>query len=150
MAILNQLQNDLKEALKSSQESLRDTVRLILSQIKNRAIELGEDLLDLSEEEIINVLRKEIKKRKESIAAYEKGGRPELAEKEKKELAILEKYAPPMMSDENLEKLVASTIEDLGGKEAVNFGQVMQVVMKKAAGQADGKKVAEIVKGVLD
>lgn len=149
MAILNQLQDDLKEALKSSQESLRDTVRLILSQIKNRAIELGEDLLDLSEEEIINVLRKEIKKRKESIAAYEKGGRADLAEKEKKELAILEKYAPPMMSDDNLEKLVASTIEELGGKEAVNFGQVMQAVMKKAAGQADGKKVAEIVKRVL-
>jgi len=146
MAILDQLQSDLKQALKSSEESVRDTVRLILSQIKNRAIELGEDLLDLTEEEVISVLRKEIKKRKEAIDAYEKAGRSELADQERKELAILEKYSPAMMSDEDLEKLVASTIEELGGKEAVNFGQVMQTVMKKAAGQADGKKVSEIVK----
>ena len=150
MAILNQLQNDLKQALKDSEESLRDTVRLILAQIKNRAIELGENLVDLSEEEVIKVLRREIKKRKESIAAYEKASRLELAEKEKKELSILEKYAPPMMSDSDLEKLVADTVAELGGKEAVNFGQVMQVVMQKTSGQADGKKVSELVKKALN
>lgn len=149
MAILDQLQNDLKQALKSSEQSLRDTVRLILAQIKNRAIELGEDLIDLTDEEIIKVLRREIKKRKESIFAYEKGGRPELAEKEKKELAVLEKYVPPMMSDGDLQRLVEDTIAELGGKEAVNFGQVMQAVMKKASGQADGKKVSELVKEAL-
>lgn len=149
MAILDQLQQDLKQALKNSEESIRDTVRLILSQIKNRAIEVGKDMLDLADEEVVGVLKREIKKRREAIEAFEKGGRAELAGKEKQELAILEKYTPAEMTVEEIEKIVTDTLTELGGKEAVNFGQAMQAVMKKTAGRADGKLVSECVKKIL-
>ncbi len=144
--LLEQIQKDLTEALKGKNEAVVSTLRLLLSEIHNRQIEKQAELTD---EEVVGVLRKEVKKRQESIEAYEKGGRQELADKEKKELEILSKYLPQEMDSQELEKIVKEVIEEVGAKGPGDFGRVMGVVMGKGKGRIDGSKVAEAVKKLI-
>lgn len=144
--LIEQIQKDLTEALKSKNEAIVSTLRLSLSEIHNRQIEKQ---AELTEEDIVAVLRKEAKKRQESIEAYEKGGRQELADKEKNELQFLSKYLPQEMSPQELEKIVKEVIGKVGPQGAGDFGKVMGVVMGKVKGQIDGAKVSEVVKKLL-
>lgn len=149
MSLLEKIQADLRQALKDSDAAGRDTVRLLLAQLKNRAIELAKDMLDLADNEVIPVIKKEIKKRKDSIVAFSAGQRDDLVAKETKEIEILNKYVPMEMNEEEINKIIIAVVEELGGKEKVNFGQVMKVVVARTAGRSDNKLVSELVKKYL-
>ena len=144
--LLVTIQNDLKTALKEKNELQVSTLRLLLAETHNRQIEKQ---AELTEEDIVAVLRKEAKKRQESVEAYEKGGRQELADKESKELLILSKYLPQEMSPQELEKIIKEVIGKVGAQGAGDFGKVMGGVMGKVKGQIDGAKVSEAVKKLL-
>ena len=143
--------NDLKEALKSGNSFVAGTLRMILSSLHNREIEKrGKGLEEtLSEEEIIEVLFKESKKRKEAIEAFTKGNRDDLVQKETKELKIIENYLPQLLSEAEIEKIVNEVIEKMGTAEIKNFGRVMGETMKELKGKADASAVSEIVKNKL-
>ena len=161
---------NLKEAMKAGQSFETGVFRMLLASFHNKEIEkkgkrgpaseAGREE-KLSEEEVIEILGKEAKKRKESISAFEKGGRNDLAEKEKKELEIIGKYLPEQLNREEIEKAVLAAIEKTGankekdpaGKPSVSngasFGKIMGEVMKELRGKADASIVGEILKEKL-
>jgi len=148
--ILEKINGDLKGAMRGKDELSVSVLRMLISAIRNKEISLRKgEKIELADEQIIEVIKSEIKKRKDSIEAYRAGGRPDLADKEKKEEEILEAYLPPQMSDEELEKIVRETVVSLGEVSQKDFGRIMGQVMGKAKGKADGNKVSEIVKKVL-
>ncbi len=147
MSLLDTLQSDIKEAMKAKEVVARDALRLLLASLKNTAIDSGKDIAKLTDEEIVVVIRREIKRRKESIAAFTEGGRDELVASEQAEVDLFEKYVPAQMSAEDVDKAVAEAIAEAG--DGAQFGQVMGAVMKKVGGQADGNLVNERVKTAL-
>ena len=142
-----QISNDLKEAMREKNELSVSVFRMLSAAIKNKEIALrkGENI-SLSDEQAAEVISSEIKKRRDSIAEYEKGGRQDLADKEKKEVEILEKYLPEQLSDEEIEKIAREVASSDGSG---NFGKIMGQVMAKVKGKADGVKAREIVERVL-
>ncbi|HVD62022.1 MAG TPA: GatB/YqeY domain-containing protein [Gemmatimonadaceae bacterium] len=136
------LQNDLNASRKAQDKPATLLLGTILSDIKNRRIELKRDPNDA---EVIDVLRKGIKRRRESVDMYEKGGRPELAEKERGEVAALEKYLPPQVSDDELRAAVTAAIA--GG--ATTIGAVMGKVLPQFKGRAEGSAINAIAKEEL-
>ena len=158
------LQN-LNTALKEKKELGLSVLRMLSAAINNRETEkrtkLWKEKPDLSsqalkkeskltDEEVAEVVSAEAKKRKESIEGFQKGNRQELAEKEKKELEILEKYLPEQLSQEQIKKLVQEAISKVGAKEMRNMGKVMQELMPKVKGKADGVLVSKVVKESLE
>lgn len=145
-----QINNDLKEAMRAKEELTLSVLRMLATAIKNKEIALrkGEDV-SLADAEIQEAVASEIKKRRDSIAEYEKGGRQDLADKEKKEMEILEKYLPEQLPDEEIEKIVRETVSAMGDVKQSDFGKIMGQAMAKLKGKADGTKVREIVKRVL-
>ncbi|MCG2697580.1 GatB/YqeY domain-containing protein, partial [Candidatus Parcubacteria bacterium] len=111
-----QINNDLKQAMLNKEAETLSVLRMLISSIRNQEIALrkGEDV-SLTDEQIVKVLRSEIKKRKDSILAYEQGNRRDLAEKEKSEMQILEKYLPPELSDEEVEKIIKEVLSGCAG-----------------------------------
>jgi len=144
--LIDQIQSDLKEAQLARDEIEVSTLRLLLSEIKNEEIKKGEKLFD---QDIISVIQREVKKRKEAAAGFRTGGREEQAQKEEAELKILESYLPAQLSNEELTKVVEDTINELGAKSMADMGRVMGVVMGKVKGQADGGVVSALVKEKL-
>ncbi len=154
MALKQQIQDDLNEAVKGREELISSVLRLLLSAILNKEKEkrykLKEDKdVPLTDEEIIGIVSSEIKKRREAIELYEKGGRQELADKEKKEAVILQKYLPEQMSEVELKKLVVEAIKKTGAKEQKDMGRVMQELAPKTKGKADGSLISKVVKELL-
>src|SRR3989344_3172040 len=138
---------ELKEALLSGNSEKANVIRFLLSLLYNREIEkrgTGQAPV-LSDEEIIEIFQREVKKRKEAIELFQKGGRPELAEKETKELVFINVYLPPQMSQEE----ITSLIMDLKESGLSDFNSIMKEVSKTTKGRADGKIVSEIVREVL-
>ncbi|OGF26238.1 aspartyl-tRNA amidotransferase [Candidatus Falkowbacteria bacterium RIFOXYB2_FULL_47_14] len=148
MAILSDINNDLKEAMRSKEELKLSTLRMIMAALKNKKIELG-NKNELTDEEAAGVLKTEVKKRRDSASVYEAGNRDDLAEKEKAEIAILEKYMPAMMDEAEIEKITKDVIASLGEIGPKDFGKVMGAVMAKVKGKADGGSVNRAVKKVL-
>ena len=146
MDFLSQLNEQLKTAMKSRDERALKTVRDLKSRIKTREIEKGEAL---TEAEFIKLVQTAAKQRKESIELYQRGNRPELVKVEEEELALLEKYLPQMMSEDDMQKLVAQVVSDTGASGMADIGKVMGPLMKAAAGRADGKRLQEIVREKL-
>lgn len=144
--MVDKLQNDLKAAQLARDEIKVSTLRLLLSEIKNAQIAKNGDL---SEEDLISVLQREAKKRKEAAEGFRKGDREDSAKKEEAELKILEGYLPSQMSNEELTKLVEDTINEIGASSLQDLGKVMGVVMGKVAGRADGGTVSALVKQKL-
>ncbi|MDD5071121.1 MAG: GatB/YqeY domain-containing protein [Patescibacteria group bacterium] len=144
------INGDLKMAMQEKNEIAVSVLRMLISAIRNKEISLrkGEEI-KLADEQIIEVVKSEIKKRKDSVEAYKAGGRQDLADKEKKEEEILELYMPPQISDEELEKIVKETINSLEEASENDFGKIMGQVMARVKGQADGNKASEAVKKVL-
>lgn len=140
------LNNDLKEALKAGDATKVSTLRFLLSALHNAEIEMRPEGKELNDAAVALVVSKQINYRRESIEAYEKGGRKDLAEKEKQELAILQDYLPPQMSEEEVRQLVKEAIERLSDKE---LGSVMKAVMPQLKGRADGAVVRQIVEEEL-
>ena len=146
----DQILDDLKQAMIAKRKLELSVLRMLITALKNKKISLGSGGKDdLSEEQIIEVISGEVKKRKDSIVFYEEGNRKELAEKEQEEIKILEKYLPEQISEEDLEKEVKEIISSLGEVSVKDFGRVMGAVMPKFKGRADGSAVMAIVKKIL-
>ncbi len=142
--------DDLKKAMHKRKESEVSVLRLLLAALKNLTIFLGKNIDgELTEEEVIQAVQSEIKKRNDSIEAYTAGSRFDLADKEKGEIEILKKYLPEQISDEEIEKIVRKIAETDSDASMQNFGQIMGQAMPRVKGKADGNKVSEIVKRVL-
>jgi uncharacterized protein YqeY len=146
MSLKERLKADMKEALKSKDKVKLSTIRMINSLIKNAEIEKRGELTD---DEIVQLLMKYAKQRREAIEMYEKGGRPDLVEKEKAELAVVESYLPEQLSEEELRQIVTQAIQELGATSVKDMGAVMKAVMPKVKGRADGSTVNRIVKELL-
>lgn len=144
-----QIKNDTINAMKEKNEEVVATLRMLGAAMKNREIELKKREEGLTDEEVLEVVSKEAKKRKDAIEAYQKGGRQDLVDKETNELKILETYLPAQLSDEEIEKEVKKAIEELGATSLQDFGKVMSTAMPRLKGKADGAKVSEIVKNLL-
>lgn len=143
--ISNNLQKKIIEAMKAGDKVRVSTLKLLSSEIKNARI----DNSDLSEEDEIKIAKKEAKKRKDAIEAFEKGGRPELVKLEKKELEVLSEYLPDELSDNELNKIIDSVISETGGATISDMGKVMSLVISRVAGRADGKRISVVVRSKL-
>ena len=149
MSLKEKITADLKDAMKSGDAKKRDTLRLLDSAIKNTEIEKKKRETGLSDEEIIEVVARSIKQRKDSVSQYEAGGRPELAENEKAEIEILSVYMPEQMSEEKIREAVKEIIVATGMTSKADMGKVMGQAMGKLKGQADGNVVKKIVEEEL-
>lgn len=143
------IQDDLKSAMKAGDARKRDTLRMLDSMIKNVEIEKMKREAGLTDEEIQEVIARGIKQRKDSVAQYESGGRPELAEQEKSEIEILLGYMPAQMSEEEVRGAVKSVIAQTGTSSKADMGKVMGAAMGKLKGKADGNLVKKIVEEEL-
>jgi uncharacterized protein YqeY len=146
MSLQQKINDDLKIALKAGDTEKVGVLRMLSAVLHNREIEKGKDA-KLTEEEVLQVLTREAKKRKEAIELFEKGGRPELAEKERAELTLIEAYLPKQMAREEVIAAVEKILAGLADKS--NAGLVMKAVMQELKGKADGKMISEIVKEKL-
>jgi len=146
--LFKRIQDDLKTALKNKDKLTVSTLRFLISAIHNKEIELLKRGR-LSDDEVILVIRQQVKQHQESIEAFQKGKRDDLAQKEAKELKILSKYLPQDFSPKELKKIVKKVIDQMGVIGEKDFGKVMGVVMGKVKGRAEGKTVAEVVKQQL-
>lgn len=149
MSLYQDLNTQLKEAMKAGDVLKRDTIRLIQSALKNSAIDKHKEAALLSDEEVADVIKRLVKQRKDSIIQYRAGGREDLAEKESAELAILEAYLPAEMADEELRDLVTETLAESGITAPSQMGQAMGLAMKKASGRASGERVRALVENIL-
>lgn len=143
--IKEKIREELKDAMKSGDTEKRDVLRMVDSMIKNVEIEKGKREVGLSDEEIIEVLMRAVKQRKDSATQYIDGGRPELAEKEQKEIEIISIYLPEQLTEEEISGVVGEVISSCGATGSGDMGKVMGQVMAKVKGKADGNLVREMV-----
>ena len=142
------VQSDLTDAIRQRDQVRSGTLRLALTAITNEEVS-GTEARELSDDEVLKVLAKEAKKRKEAATAYTDAARPELAAKEEAELLVLEAYLPAQLSDDELATIVAAAIEQTGATGMTQLGQVMKAAQAVVAGRADGGRVAAVVKAAL-
>ena len=146
MEIQKRIEDDLKKAMRERAEVARDTLRLLLSELKNKQVELNRDLA-LDEE--LSVLQRAVKMRHESIEQFEKGGRQDLAARESAELAVIQGYLPKPLSEAEVRAAVESLLAELGTRSKKDFGVVMKALMAKHKGRVDGKVVQKILGEML-
>jgi len=146
MHLKDRLQEDLKAAMKSGDIARRDAIRLIASAIKQEEVD-GQKTL--SDEDVIALLMREAKKRRDSIEEARRFGRADTVEREQFELSLIESYLPQQLSREELEAEIQRAIEETGAKSAKEIGNVMKVLMPRIKGRADGKLVNEMLKTLL-
>ena len=142
------VQSDLTTAIRERDAVRSGTLRMALAAITTEEV-AGKEARELTDDDVLKVLAKEAKKRKESATAFTDAGRPELAAKEEAELVILEAYLPAQLSDDELAAIVAAAIEQSGASGMAAMGQVMKVAQPVVAGRADGGRVAAAVKAAL-
>jgi len=147
MTLIQQVDGDLKEAMRQKSTTKLGVLRMLKSALNYAAIEKSRAEGALNDSEALHVVRKQVKQRQDSIESFEKGGRDELAAKEKEELSILQSYLPEAMSPEELAKAVRETIAELGVTSRAQMGAVMKTLQAKVAGRAAGKTLsAEVQK----
>ena len=146
MTHFEKIQKDMYTAMKSGDKEKANTLRNVISKLKDKQIEKREDL---SEEEEIKILRTLVKQRKESIDLYEKGGRSELVAIEKQELDIINSYLPKMMSEDIIKDIVKNVIDSTGASTMSDMGKVMPEVMRQGKGLIDGKTAQKFVSEML-
>lgn len=142
------LQGHLTEAMRAQDKVRAGTLRMALTAITNEEV-AGKQQRTLGEDEVLRVLAKEAKKRREASEAYTGAGRPELAEQEEAELAVLESYLPAQLDDAELARLAEETVAELGASGMGGMGQVMKALQPKVAGRAEGGRVAAAVRSAL-
>lgn len=147
MSLQQRLDDDLKAAMKSSDSLKTSVLRMVKAAIKNKQVEKRKDL---SDEEIISVLSTLTKQRRESIDLFSKGGREDLAEKERQELAVLQLYLPGQLSPEDLDRIIMEAINESSAEGVKDIGKVMRLIMPRVQGAADGKVVNQRVKELLE
>ena len=139
----------MKTAMREKNTVALSTVRMLKSSIKNAAIEKGGADAELTDAEVMAVVRKEVKKRQDSIEQYEAAGRDELADQEKAEIEVLNGYLPEPLSSEEIASIVEAAIAEVGATSRKEMGQVMKIVQEKTAGRADGKTLSQAVMSKL-
>jgi len=146
MSLIAEIKDDLEEAMREGDASRRDALRLILASLQGAEKELQREL---TEEEELQVLQRERKKRVEAAEAFRAAGRDEQAEKEEDELDVLEEFMPEPLSEEELEEIVDDVIAEVGATSMRDIGRVMADVMPQVAGRADGSAVSQLVREKL-
>jgi uncharacterized protein len=146
VTLIERIDSELKDAMRARDAERRDTLRLILSSLKGAEKELQRPL---SEEEELQVLQRERKKRVEAAEAFRSGGREEQASSEERELAVLEEFMPEPLSEEELEEIVDDVIAEVGATSMRDLGRVMADVMPQVSGRADGSVVSQLVREKL-
>jgi uncharacterized protein len=147
MTLQEQLSQEIKSAMLAKDADRLGTLRLLKSALGYAQIEKKSETT--SDADFIALVQKEVKKRRDSVEQFEKGGRPELAAKEKQEIGVLEKFLPQAMSEAELEQLVRATIQEVGASSKKDMGAVIKAVQAKAAGRADGKTISGLVGRLL-
>jgi uncharacterized protein YqeY len=147
MTVIERVDSDLKEAMRAKDTTRLGVLRMLKSAFKYAAIAKSGAEAELNDAEAAQVIRKQAKQRQDSIESFEKGGRAELAEKEREELSILNAYLPQQMNADELEKVVRETIAEVGVTSKAQMGAVMKALQAKVAGRVDGKSLsAEVQK----
>ena len=149
MALAERVDTDLKDAMRAKDATKLGVLRMLKSALEYAAIEKSGAEAELNDAEAAQVVRKQVKQRQDSIESFEKGGRAELAAKEKEELSILQAYLPQGMSADELAKVVRDTIAGVGATSKAQMGAVMTALQEKAAGRADGKTLNQEVQKQL-
>lgn len=149
MTMQQRIDSDLKDAMRAKDAAKLGVLRMLKSALKNAAIEKGGATAELDDAEATQVIRKQVKQRQDSIESFEKGGRPELAAKEKEELGILNAYLPQAISADELASVVSGAIAEVGATSRAQMGAVMKAVQAKVAGRADGKTLSQEVQRQL-
>jgi len=149
MTLKERIKNDTIDGLKKGDKEKALTLRMLQAAIKNKEIDLKKREEGLSDDEALDVISGEAKKRRDAIEAYQKGNRKDLVQKEQAELAILQVYLPLPLTDEEITGEVAKAIEETGAATPADIGKVMNSVMKRLKGKADGANVSAIVKKML-
>jgi uncharacterized protein YqeY len=150
MKIQERVDSDLKESMRAKNASKVGVLRMLKSALKYAAIAKSGSDAELSDAEAAQVIRKQAKQRQDSIESFEKGGRAELAAKEKEELSILNAYLPKAMSPDELAALVRQTIAEVGASSKAQMGAVMKTLQARVAGRADGKTLSQEVQRQLN
>ena len=146
MSLMEKLTADMKEAMKQGEKERLSVIRLVCGAVRQAEID-GKKTL--SDDEIIGVITKEVKMRRDSIEEFERGGRSDLVEKTQAEIAILMPYLPAQLSPDEVRQLVETAVAEVGATTAKDMGKVMGVLMPRVKGRADGKLVNEIVRSLL-
>jgi uncharacterized protein len=147
-ALEQRLHDDLTTAIRGRDQVASATLRMALTAVKNEAV-AGSAARELTDADVVAVLGREAKKRRESAAAYDDAARPELAERERAELVVLEAYLPAQLTDEQLAGMVADAVAETGADSPKAMGSVMKVLTPRIAGRADGAAVAAAVRAAL-
>ena len=142
MSLLERLNSDIKQAMKNKEKDKLVVIRMIKAAIQNETIKLGRDL---SEEDELSVLSREVKQRKDSLHEFEKAGREDLVDKVRAELKHVEIYMPEQLSEEELAEIVQQTVSEVGATSKKEMGKVMAALMPKVKGKADGSLVNKLV-----
>ena len=149
MNLPERIDTDVKEAMRAKDAMKLGVLRMLKAALKNAAIEKGGADAEMSDADVAQVIRKQVKQRQDSIESFEKGGRAELAAKEKEEMSILQSYLPQAMSADELAKTVGETIAEVGATSKAQMGAVMKALQAKVAGRADGKALSAEVQRQL-
>lgn len=149
MNLKERIQKDLEEALRRQDKTVVSVLRLLAAAVHNEEIAKGKQQSGLEDGAVLEVISREAKRRKESIEAYEKGGRADLVEQERAELAILYHYLPEPLGEEELKQLVQEAIAETSATSAKDLGKVMAALRPRISGRADGSVVAELVRKSL-
>ncbi|AEB73272.1 GatB/YqeY domain-containing protein [Lentilactobacillus buchneri] len=147
MSVYDKLLSDMKDAMKARDKVRLGVIRGIKAQVMNAKVADGNH--DLTEDQINDIIMKEIKQQKESLEEFQKADRKDLAEEQEAKLKIAEEYAPEQLSEAEVEKIVQETISQVGAESMADFGKVMGAIMPKVKGQADGSVINKLVKQQL-
>jgi uncharacterized protein YqeY len=150
MTIQEEIDADLKDAMRSRDAERLSVLRMVKSALTNAAIEKRGVTGGLAESEAVGVIRKQVKQRRDSIESFEKGGRPELAAKERKEIEFLTEYLPQPLEEDEINQLVKDAIAEAGATSKAQMGAVMKIATEKAEGRVEGKKLSQAVQKALE
>lgn len=147
MSLQQKIESDYKQSFKANDRAAVSALRMLKSVIKNREIDVGRELTD---QETVEVIAKEVKRRREAAKQYEQGGRSELAQRELADVSVYNRYLPPALSEAEISRVIDETISRLGAAGAPDIGKVMGAVMNKLKGRADGGVVQALVRKRLE
>ena len=147
MSLLKNITDEMYLSMKSGDKEKANTLRTLISKLKDRQIKLRKDI---SDEEALKIIKTLVKQRKESAEIYSKAGREELAEKENFEISILDNYLPKLMSEEDVISLIKKIVEETNAKDLSDIGTVMPLVMQRGKGKVDGKIANRILRSILE
>ncbi|GAA0602143.1 GatB/YqeY domain-containing protein [Virgibacillus siamensis] len=148
MTLMEQLNQDMKQAMKSKDKEKLTVIRMVKASVQNESIKLGNK--DLSEDEELTVLSRELKQRKDSLQEFKSAGRDDLVKKLETEINILQEYMPQQLSESELEAIVQTTIQEVNATSKKDMGKVMSAVMPKVKGMADGSQINKLVQKHLN